>query len=60
MAEYKNNYEYFYVHLALIVHSFSINKLKNIFNITLSQFLKNDEEYNQKSPAKSLKINMTG
>ena len=33
----------------MIVRDFSIDELKNIFNTTLPQFLKEDEEYNRKT-----------
>lgn len=36
MVEYKKECRYFHTCFALIAHNFSINKLKNIFNITLS------------------------
>lgn len=55
IAEYKNNYQYFHVHLALIAYGFSIDELKNIFNTTLPQFLKDNEEYNQKITYKTFK-----
>lgn len=53
MAEYKNGYQYFHIHLALIARAFSINELKNIFNTTLPQFLKNNEKYNQKTTCRT-------
>ncbi len=49
MAKYKNGCQYFYRCLVLIAHGFSINEFKNIFNVTLSQFLEDDKEYNQKT-----------
>ncbi len=49
MAEYKNDYRYFHIRLALIVCGFSIDELKNIFNTTLPQFLEDDKEYNRKT-----------
>lgn len=48
MIKYKNGNRYFYRRLILIMRGFSINELKNIFNATLSQFLKDDKKYNQK------------
>lgn len=36
----------------MIPCGFSINQLKNIFNIILPQFLKDDKEYNQKIACK--------
>ncbi len=49
MVEYKNGCQYFHGRLALIVRSFSIDELKNIFYATFPQFLEDDEEYNRKT-----------
>lgn len=49
IIKYKNDYYYFYRHLALIMHNFSIDKLKNIFNTPLFQFLEDNKEDNQKT-----------
>lgn len=49
MAEYKNSYRYFYSRLTLIAYIFFIDKLKNIFNATLSQFLEDSTRYNRKT-----------
>lgn len=46
MVKYKNDCQYLYGCLSLIVRGFTIDKFKNIFNVTLSQFLEDDKEYN--------------
>lgn len=46
IVEYKIDCQYFYTRFFLIAHDFSIDKLKNIFNATLLQFLKNNKKYN--------------
>ncbi len=53
MVKYKNGCRYFYRRLILIARGFSIDKLKNIFNATLLQFLEDDKEYNQKTVCKT-------
>lgn len=45
----KNGCQYFHARLVMITYDFCIDELKNIFNTTLPQFLKEDEEYNCKT-----------
>lgn len=53
MIEYKNGCRYFHSRLVLIARGFSIDELKNIFNVTLPQFLKDGKEYNQKTACRT-------
>lgn len=55
MAEYKYGCQYFHVRPALIIHSFLINELKNIFIVILLQFLEDNKEYNRKIAYKTFK-----
>ena len=55
MAKYKNNCKYFYACFFFIARSFFINKLKNIFNTTLSKILQNNKKHNQKTTFKIFK-----
>lgn len=46
---YKNRWQYFYSCLDLITHNFSNDELKNTFNVSLPQFLKEDKKYKHKT-----------